>query len=462
MTEEEFDALRPSAFAIAYRMLGSVSEAEDVVQEGFLRLHRARAGGERIESPRAYLSTVVSRLSLDLLRSARVRRETYVGEWLPEPLVTSADDDPARKAEIADSLSLAFLVLLESLSPEQRAAFLLREVFDEPYGRIAEIVGTSEQNARELLPLLARGLEPGAALLDVAAGPRGELAGVLLARADDLRDPVVGLVEHLAQQERGALLGRQALEQDEEGERQRVGHLGLAGGIVVGARHERLRQPLADVGLAPDPRRAEVVEREPRDHRRQVGARRLDPLAALARPVQAQEPLLHHVLRLAHAAEHPVGDGERRRAELVELLLGHRSAESLREALPPARIARLPAELALGLRVRGAPHLGHHDRRRLAGRQPAEPARDTPRRLGIQRARQHRQPLPHGRGLVVDDVVDARPAALDRGDGRRRGVLDVDVATRRRRRRRRSGTGACGSAPPSRASGARLIAVPGP
>src|SRR5215207_4601891 len=121
MTEEEFNVLRPSAFAIAYRMLGSVSEAEDAVQEGFVRLYRARAGGERIESPRAYLSTVVSRLSLDQLRSARVRRETYVGEWLPEPLLASADDDPARKAELADSLSLAFLVLLESLSPAHRA-----------------------------------------------------------------------------------------------------------------------------------------------------------------------------------------------------------------------------------------------------------------------------------------------------------------------------------------------------
>src|SRR5829696_10211313 len=107
MTEQQFDELRRSAFAVAYRMLGSVSEAEDVVQEGFLRLHRARAGGERIESPRAYLSAVVSRLSLDHLRSARVRRETYAGEWLPELLLTSADDDPARKAEIADSLSLA-------------------------------------------------------------------------------------------------------------------------------------------------------------------------------------------------------------------------------------------------------------------------------------------------------------------------------------------------------------------
>ena len=179
MTEEEFDELRPSAFAIAYRMLGSVSEAEDVVQEGFLRLHRAREGGERIESPRAYLSTVVSRLSLDHLRSARVRRETYVGEWLPEPLVASADDDPARKAEMADSLSLAFLVLLESLSPEQRAAFLLREVFDEPYDRIAEIVGTSEQNARQLATRARRHVEraapPVRGLARAARGARDPL-----------------------------------------------------------------------------------------------------------------------------------------------------------------------------------------------------------------------------------------------------------------------------------------------
>ncbi|MHB1510548.1 MAG: RNA polymerase sigma-70 factor [Acidimicrobiales bacterium] len=150
MVDNELDELRRSAFAIAYRMLGSVSEAEDVVQEGFLRLHQVREGGERIESPRAYLSTVVARLSLDQLRSARVRRETYVGEWLPEPLVGSVDD-PARKAEMADSLSLAFLVLLESLSPEQRAAFLLHEVFEEPYDRVAEIIATSEQNARQLV-----------------------------------------------------------------------------------------------------------------------------------------------------------------------------------------------------------------------------------------------------------------------------------------------------------------------
>jgi RNA polymerase sigma-70 factor (ECF subfamily) len=184
MTEEEFNELRPSVFAIAYRMLGTVSEAEDVVQEGFLRLHRARAGGDRIESPRAYLSTVVSRLSLGQLRSARVRRETYVGEWLPEPLVTSADDDPARKAEMADSLSLAFLVLLENLSPEQRAAFLLREVFDEPYDRIAEIVGSSEQNARQLAARAGRHVEERHPRFDTLRERREQLAPHFFAAAE--------------------------------------------------------------------------------------------------------------------------------------------------------------------------------------------------------------------------------------------------------------------------------------
>src|SRR5919107_251175 len=102
-------------------------------------------------------------------------------------------------------------------------------------------------------------------------------------------------------------------------------------------------------------------------------------------------------------------------------------AEPLREALPPARIPELPAELPLGLLVRGTPNVGHHDRCHLPRRKPPEPAWDTPRWLGTKRARHHRQPLPHGRGLVVNDVVDTRPAALDRNRGRRRGVLDVDV-----------------------------------
>ncbi len=177
--------LRPAAFAIAYRMLGSVGDAEDVVQEGLLRLHRAREGGERIESPRAYLSTVVSRLALDHLRSARVRREAYVGEWLPEPLVARAGDDPARKAEMADSLSLAFLVLLESLSPEQRAAFLLREVFDEPYDRIAEIVGTSEQNARQLASRARRHVEEWRPRFESSRVQRDELANRFFAAAEE-------------------------------------------------------------------------------------------------------------------------------------------------------------------------------------------------------------------------------------------------------------------------------------
>jgi RNA polymerase sigma-70 factor (TIGR02957 family) len=148
--ERLYEELRPRAFAIAYRMLGSVAGAEDVVQEGMLRLHRATESGEEIASPAAYLATVVTRLAIDELRSARARRETYVGEWLPEPLLTSDDDDPAARAELADSLSLAFLVLLESLTPEQRAVFLLRDVFDYPYDRIAEIVGRREDATRQL------------------------------------------------------------------------------------------------------------------------------------------------------------------------------------------------------------------------------------------------------------------------------------------------------------------------
>jgi RNA polymerase sigma-70 factor (TIGR02957 family) len=196
MTEQEFKELHRSSFAVAYRMLGSVSEAEDVLQEGFLRLHRARESGERIESPRAYLSTVVSRLALDHLRSARVRRETYVGEWLPEPLVASADEDPARKAEMADSLSLAFLVLLESLSPEQRAAFLLREVFDEPYDRIAEIVGTNEQNARQLAARARRHVEERRPRFEASREQREELATRFFAAAEE--GDLEGLEELLA------------------------------------------------------------------------------------------------------------------------------------------------------------------------------------------------------------------------------------------------------------------------
>jgi RNA polymerase sigma-70 factor (TIGR02957 family) len=174
--EELLEELRPTAFAIGYRMLGSVAEAEDVVQEALLRLHEALQRGERIESPRAYLATVATRLAIDQLRSARVRRETYVGEWLPEPLVTDSDVDPARQAELADSLSMAFLVLLESLSPEQRAALLLRDVFDYGYAEIAEIVGKSEDNARQLAARARRHVEEGRPRFEASREQRQELA----------------------------------------------------------------------------------------------------------------------------------------------------------------------------------------------------------------------------------------------------------------------------------------------
>jgi RNA polymerase sigma-70 factor (TIGR02957 family) len=175
----ELEALRPGAFAIAYRMLGSVAEAEDVVQEAMLRLHNTLADPQSppLESPRAWLATVVSRLALDELRSARARREVYVGEWLPEPLVGATDmDDPAIQAEAADSLSLAFLVLLESLTPEQRAAFLLHDVFDYPFDEVAEIIDTSSENARQLASRARREVEARRPRFESSAERRERLA----------------------------------------------------------------------------------------------------------------------------------------------------------------------------------------------------------------------------------------------------------------------------------------------
>ena len=153
------------------------------MQEGLLRLHRTLESGERIESPRAYVSTVVTRLAIDQLRSARVRRETYTGEWLPEPLVAAEEGDPAWEAELADSLSFAFLVVLESLSPEQRAAFLLREVFDYPYDRIAAIVGKSEDNVRQLTARARRHVEERRPRYEPSAELRDELARRFIAAA---------------------------------------------------------------------------------------------------------------------------------------------------------------------------------------------------------------------------------------------------------------------------------------
>jgi RNA polymerase sigma-70 factor (TIGR02957 family) len=185
MTEAELlEDLRPRAFAIAYRMLGSVSEAEDIVQEALLRVHSAIEDGEEISSPRAYAATITTRLAIDELRSARARRESYVGEWLPEP-IAAPEENPAAQAEQADSLSLAFLVLLEALSPEQRAAFLLHDVFDYDYGKVAEIVGTSEENARQLASRARRHVKEGRPRFDASAEQREELAASFLVAAQE-------------------------------------------------------------------------------------------------------------------------------------------------------------------------------------------------------------------------------------------------------------------------------------
>jgi RNA polymerase sigma-70 factor (ECF subfamily) len=175
------EELRPRAFAVAYRMLGSVSEAEDIVQEALLRLHVVLQQGKTIDSPNAYVSTVVTRLCIDHLRSARVRRESYVGEWLPEPLADDAQRDPPEHAELADSLSLAFLVLLESLTPEQRAAFLLREVFDYPYDQIATIIGTSQDNTRQLVARARKHVDERRPRFEASPQRREQLARSFLA-----------------------------------------------------------------------------------------------------------------------------------------------------------------------------------------------------------------------------------------------------------------------------------------
>lgn len=146
---EAFNQHRPLLFAIAYRMLGTVTDAEDMVQETFLRWQQTAE--VTVKSTRTYLSTIVTRLCIDHLRSARVQREQYVGPWLPEPLMTQQTDDPAAQVELADSLSMAFLVVLERLSPIERAVFLLREVFDYDYEEIAPIVGKSPANCRQIL-----------------------------------------------------------------------------------------------------------------------------------------------------------------------------------------------------------------------------------------------------------------------------------------------------------------------
>ena len=171
-----YEELRPLMFSIAYRMVGTASDAEDIVQEAFLRFHRESEKGTAIESPKAYLSAVTTRLAIDHLRSARVRRERYFGTWLPEPLLTDPETDVARDVETADSLSMAFLVLLESLTPVERAVFLLREVFDYGYDEIARVVGKSEDNCRQIAVRARQQVEAKKPRFEASRKRREELA----------------------------------------------------------------------------------------------------------------------------------------------------------------------------------------------------------------------------------------------------------------------------------------------
>ncbi|QDN54600.1 MULTISPECIES: RNA polymerase sigma-70 factor [unclassified Streptomyces] len=170
---EEFEQLRPLLFSIAYRILGSVSEAEDAVQETWLRYELSAT---RPTSTKAFLSAVVTRISIDVLRSARQRREEYVGPWFPEPLLTDPYEDPAHSAELADTLSMASLLLLERLSPLERAVFVLREVFAFGFPDIASAVGRSEAACRQLAVRARRHMDAGRPRFEADRKEREKLA----------------------------------------------------------------------------------------------------------------------------------------------------------------------------------------------------------------------------------------------------------------------------------------------
>jgi RNA polymerase sigma-70 factor (ECF subfamily) len=170
---EEFEELRPLLFSIGYRILGSVSEAEDAVQETWLRYESSSA---QPTSTKAFLAAVITRISIDILRSARVRREEYVGQWLPEPLLTDPYEDPERSAELADSVSMAALLLLERLSPLERAVFVLREVFGFGFPQVASAVGRSEAACRQLAVRARRHMDAGRPRFEADRRERDELA----------------------------------------------------------------------------------------------------------------------------------------------------------------------------------------------------------------------------------------------------------------------------------------------
>ncbi len=192
----EFVALRPLLFSLAYQMTGSVADAEDIVSEAYLRLHRAREQGTRIGSLKNYLSSVVTRLSIDHLRSARVRREAYFGTWLPEPLVEVTVAPEFERVELADTLSMAFLVLLETLSPTERAVFLLREVFEFDYPQISRALDKSETHCRQLLSRARQHVKAGRPRFDAPDRERDQLAARFFAALED--GDLEPLVEMLA------------------------------------------------------------------------------------------------------------------------------------------------------------------------------------------------------------------------------------------------------------------------
>jgi RNA polymerase sigma-70 factor, ECF subfamily len=174
--DRAYAELRPLLLSIAYQMVGAVGEAEDIAQEAFLRFHRAVAEGTQIDSPKAWLSTVTTRLAINHVKSARVRREAYVGTWLPEPLLTGTVPDVAGQVETADALSMAFMVLLERLSPVERAVFLLRDVFDFGFDEIADIVGKSEGNCRQIAVRARRHVQDQKPRFEASRKRRDELA----------------------------------------------------------------------------------------------------------------------------------------------------------------------------------------------------------------------------------------------------------------------------------------------
>jgi RNA polymerase sigma-70 factor (ECF subfamily) len=182
IADRELEAVRDRGFAVAYRMLGTVSEAEDVVQDALLRMART---DEPIEQPAAWITTVATRLAIDVLRSARVQRETYIGPWLPEPLVEDAHTAPEARAELADSVSQAFLVLLERLTPVERAAFVLREVFGYDYPELAAVLNRTEVSCRQLVTRAKKHVEAEAPRFDTDPERRDRLFDSFVAAAED-------------------------------------------------------------------------------------------------------------------------------------------------------------------------------------------------------------------------------------------------------------------------------------